>query len=170
MKNQFNGKTEKRHPSPHITSHEVYEMVKDVHVVLDKRKRTDKNIEEDDMCKKQSIFWELPYWKDLDVCHSIDVMHIEKNVCESLIGTLLNTDRKTRDHGHARADLNKMGFGTELWLDDSVKVSVFSTPTNNRVYKITHFQFRGGFTNNEHKIIYPGSGSSLEVIALCLAG
>jgi hypothetical protein len=41
----------------------------------------------------------------LDVRHSIDVMHIEKNVCESLIGTLLNMNEKTRDHGHARADL-----------------------------------------------------------------
>jgi hypothetical protein len=73
------------------------------------------------MWKKQSIFWELLYWKDLDVYHLIDVMHIEKNVCESLLGTLLNTDGKTRDHGHARADLKKMGIRLELWLDDSVK-------------------------------------------------
>jgi hypothetical protein len=51
------------------------------------------------------IFWELPYWKDLDVYHSIDVMHVEKNVYKSLLGTFLNTDGKTRDHGHARADL-----------------------------------------------------------------
>jgi uncharacterized protein YifN (PemK superfamily) len=29
----------------------------------------------------------LPYWKHLDIRHSIDVMHIEKNVCESLLGT-----------------------------------------------------------------------------------
>jgi hypothetical protein len=48
-------------------------------------------------------------------------MHVEKNVCESLLGTLLNTDRKTRDHGRARADLKKMGITPELWLDDSVK-------------------------------------------------
>jgi hypothetical protein len=73
------------------------------------------------MWKKQSIFWELPYWKELDVCHSIDVMHIEKNVCESLLRALLNTDGKTRDHGHARVDLKKMGIRLELWLDDSVK-------------------------------------------------
>jgi hypothetical protein len=66
-------------------------------------------------------FWELPYWKDLDVHHSIDVMHIEKNVCESLLKTLLNTDGKTRDHGHTLADLKKMGIRLELWLDDSVK-------------------------------------------------
>jgi hypothetical protein len=74
-------------------------------VVLGKQKRTNKNIKEDDMWNKQSIFWELTYWKDLDVRHSIDVMHVEKNVCESLLGTLLNTYGKTRDHGHARADL-----------------------------------------------------------------
>jgi hypothetical protein len=48
-------------------------------------------------------------------------MHIVKNVCESHLGTLLNTDEKTRDHGHARADLKKMGIRPELWLDDSVK-------------------------------------------------
>jgi hypothetical protein len=38
MKDQFNGKTEKMHPPPHLTGHEVYEMVKDVHVVLGKQK------------------------------------------------------------------------------------------------------------------------------------
>jgi hypothetical protein len=56
MKDQFNGNTEKRHPPPHLTGYEVYEMVKDVHVVLGKRKRTGKKIEEDVMWKKQSIF------------------------------------------------------------------------------------------------------------------
>jgi hypothetical protein len=49
------------------------------------------------------------------------VIHIEKNVCKSLLGTLLNTDGKTRDHRHARADLKKIGIRPELWLDDSVK-------------------------------------------------
>jgi hypothetical protein len=45
-----------KHPPPHLTCHEVYEMVKDVHVVLGKWKMTDKNTEENDMGKKQSIF------------------------------------------------------------------------------------------------------------------
>jgi hypothetical protein len=52
MKGQFSGNTEERHPPPHLTGHEVYEIVKDVHVVLSKRKRTGKNTEEDDMWKK----------------------------------------------------------------------------------------------------------------------
>jgi hypothetical protein len=49
MKDQFNGNTEKRHPPPHFIGHEVYEMVKNVHVILSKRKITAKNNEEDDM-------------------------------------------------------------------------------------------------------------------------
>jgi hypothetical protein len=114
MKHQFNGKTENMHPAPHLIGHEVYEMVKDVHVVLGKWKRTGKNIEKDGMWKKQSIFWELPYCKELDIRYLIDVMHIEKNVCESLLRILLNTDKKNYGHGHARADLKKLGIRVEL--------------------------------------------------------
>jgi hypothetical protein len=57
MKDQFNGNIEKRHLPLHLTGHEVYEMVKDVYVVLGKWKKTGKNTEEDDMWMKQSIFW-----------------------------------------------------------------------------------------------------------------
>jgi hypothetical protein len=39
---QFNDKTEKRHPPPHLTGHEVYEMIKGVHIVLSKQKMTGK--------------------------------------------------------------------------------------------------------------------------------
>jgi hypothetical protein len=39
--------------------------------------------------------------KRLNIRHSIDVMHVEKNVCVRLLMTLLNMDEKTRDHGHA---------------------------------------------------------------------
>jgi hypothetical protein len=49
MNDQFNNNTEKRHPPLHLIGHEVYEMVKDVYVVLGKQKRTSKNTEEDDM-------------------------------------------------------------------------------------------------------------------------
>jgi hypothetical protein len=49
MKYLFNSNSEKRCPPPHLTGHEVYEMVKDVHVVFDKRKKTGNNTEKDDM-------------------------------------------------------------------------------------------------------------------------
>ena len=35
--------------------------------------------------------------KDLDLRHNLDVMHIEKNICDSIIGTLLNIEGKTKD-------------------------------------------------------------------------
>jgi hypothetical protein len=48
MKDQFKGNNEKRHPPPHLIGHEVYEMIKDVHIVLGKQKMTGKNTEEED--------------------------------------------------------------------------------------------------------------------------
>jgi hypothetical protein len=65
--------------------------------------------------------------------HSIDVMHIEKNVCESLLETLLNMDEKIRDHGHALVDLEKMGIGPKLWLDDELHTSCITLSKNERV-------------------------------------
>ena len=55
-----------------------------------------------------------PYWSDLDVRHYIDVMHIEKNVCDSVIGTLLNIQGKTKDGWNTRQDLAEMGIRAQL--------------------------------------------------------
>nr|GEW57755.1 hypothetical protein [Tanacetum cinerariifolium] len=54
------------------------------------------------------------YWKDNLLCHNLDVIHIEKNVCDSLVGTLMNLDGKTKDHIKARLDLQEMGIRPEL--------------------------------------------------------
>jgi len=64
--------------------------------------------------KKKSIFFELPYWSKLDVRHCIDVMHMEKNVCDNIIGTLLNIKGKTKDVINACKDLVEMGVRLEL--------------------------------------------------------
>ncbi|XP_059669134.1 uncharacterized protein LOC132314273 [Cornus florida] len=50
----------------------------------------------------------------LPVRHNLDVMHIEKNVCESIIGTLLNIKGKSKDGLNSRMDLEKMGIRDEL--------------------------------------------------------
>ena len=50
--------------------------------------------------------------------HSLDVMHITKNVCESLLGTLLNMPERTKDGPKARADLKSMGIRQELHAND----------------------------------------------------
>ena len=41
-------------------------------------------------------------------------MHVEKNVCDSVIGTLLNIKGKTKDGFNARQDLLDMGICSEL--------------------------------------------------------
>jgi hypothetical protein len=65
-------------------------MVKDVKVVFGKGQGSEPVSKDASghapMWKKKSIFWELPYWKDLEVLNSIDVMHLTKNLCVNLLG------------------------------------------------------------------------------------
>ncbi|VVA38560.1 PREDICTED: transposon, partial [Prunus dulcis] len=64
--------------------------------------------------KKKSTFFDLEYWKYLPVRHALDVMHIEKNVCDSINGTLLEIPGKNKDGIAARLDLLNMGVKTDL--------------------------------------------------------
>ncbi|XP_026417323.1 uncharacterized protein LOC113312801 [Papaver somniferum] len=82
---------------------------KEEHAVCGEKRRRDDN-ELPYNWKKISIFFELPYWKDLLLRHNIDVMHTEKNNSESWIGTLLNIEGKTKDNLNAREDLKVVGI------------------------------------------------------------
>ena len=64
--------------------------------------------------KARSVFWDLEYWSLLRSPHSLDIMHITKNVCESLFGTLLNMPEKTKDGPKERNDFKFMGIRREL--------------------------------------------------------
>ena len=64
--------------------------------------------------RKKSIFFKLPYWKNLLLRHNLDVMHIEKNVCDSIVGTIMNTKGKTKDTVNSRFDLVSMGIKSDL--------------------------------------------------------
>ena len=59
------------------------------------------------MDKKKNIFFELEYWSKLKLHHNLNVMHIEKNICDSIIGILLNIKGKTKDTIKVRKDLAK---------------------------------------------------------------
>ncbi|WCJ24620.1 hypothetical protein M5689_006565 [Euphorbia peplus] len=75
--------------------------------------------------RKKSIFFELPYWSKLIVRHNLDVMHIEKNVSENIIGTLMNIKGKTKDTIKARLDLVKMDIRRDLHpIVDTEKVRI----------------------------------------------
>ena len=52
--------------------------------------------------------------------HNLDVVHIEKNICDSIFGTLLNIDGKLKDNMKSRLDLQAMGIRDQLHPIESV--------------------------------------------------
>ena len=117
----FDGKHEKRDQPGKFTLEEVIEeleKVKDVRpgkhpeITGNKRKRN----EGPKIYSRKVGLWRLPYWKHLLLPHNLDVMHIEKNICENILGTLLNVAGKTKDTTNARLDLLDMGIRPELHL------------------------------------------------------
>nr|XP_004494940.1 uncharacterized protein LOC101496411 [Cicer arietinum] len=78
--------------------------------------------------KKKSIFFTLPYWQYNVLRHNLDVMHIEKNVCDNIIGTLLNQEGKSKDNYKARADLVDMGIRSMLHPQPSPNITTTRLP------------------------------------------
>ncbi|OMO99515.1 Transposon, En/Spm-like protein [Corchorus capsularis] len=54
---------------------------------------------------KRSIFWDLPYWKTNMIRHNLDAMHIEKNVFDNVIATVMDVPGKSKDNLNARKDV-----------------------------------------------------------------
>ena len=99
-------------PDRHKNWHHVFEMVKNIQVVFDKKTLEGKTRDRSTPpvpgvpFKKLSIFFKyLPYWRDLEVPHAIDGMHLKKNVFESVIGLLLDTSGKPKDGLKSRRDM-----------------------------------------------------------------
>ena len=61
----------------------------------------------------------MEYWKVLKTPHNLDMMHIMKNVTESLLGTLSNMSEKTKDGMRARYDLKLLGIRKDLQAPNS---------------------------------------------------
>jgi len=114
----FDGAVEKDSAPKPYTGKLLFEMVKNIKDVFGKgtikgkkRKRTTSTVLL--LFKKY-----LPYWKDLEMCHSIDLMHVTKNVFDSIIGTLLDIPRKTKDGLKSRRDLEFFYWRKELHSED----------------------------------------------------
>ncbi|KAD3067311.1 hypothetical protein E3N88_35191 [Mikania micrantha] len=125
----FNGKKETTGPPKRLNNNQILEQLNSLpnrvpgkhlsHGGI-KRKRDASEFN----WNKKSIFFELDYWSSLELKHNLDVMHVEKNVCESLLGTLL-MNKKSKDTLNARKDLENLGIRKNLWL----------TKNNNKVYQ-----------------------------------
>ena len=70
---------------------------------------------------KRSIFFEIPYWEFNELRHNLDVMHIEKNVCDNNLYTLINDGVKSKDHLVPCQDLEELNIKKDLWPNENGK-------------------------------------------------
>ena len=128
---RFNGKVDNRLPPPRLSGSEIWKQVENIENSFgkapevprsEKRRRTQENvIPVTHNWTKQNVFFQLVYWKFHLLPHNLDLMHIEKNVCDNVIFTLLNETGKSKDHLKARKDLEAMGIREDLWPDENGK-------------------------------------------------
>ncbi|KAL5552401.1 hypothetical protein UlMin_002577 [Ulmus minor] len=161
---QFDGRTERKRPPRRFSTTDILEQLRRVKTGIPgkhpsyggvKRKRGDDEIN----WRKKSIFYELPYWATIELKHNLDVMHIEKNVCDSLVGTLLADPHKSKDTDNARRDLAKLGIRHELHLFEDgnklMKPAVDYTFSDANRRKFCRFirsvKFPDGFASNLSK-------------------
>ncbi|KAL5579094.1 hypothetical protein UlMin_011536 [Ulmus minor] len=161
---QFDGRTERKRPPRRFNTADILEQLRRVKTAIPgkhpnyggvKRKRGDDELN----WRKKSIFYELPYWATIELKHNLDVMHIKKNVCDSLLGTLLGDPHKSKDTDNARRDLAKLGIRHELHLfEDGNKLMkpaadyTFSEANRRKFCRfIRSVKFPDGFASNLSK-------------------
>ncbi|KAK1667840.1 hypothetical protein QYE76_055999 [Lolium multiflorum] len=122
----FNGKAETRDPPRKYTPKEVagkVERVKDFehgkNPISRKRKRA--TVPGEPTWHLKVSLHHLPYWPELKIAHNLDVMHIEKNICDNIVGTLLELEGRNKDTVSARIDLKKFKIWKKYWLKKIVK-------------------------------------------------
>lgn len=110
-KKNFDGTVDMREP---LTPKSGNKILADVDMFSNSRKC--KSREDKQGWKKKSVFFKLPYWSKLKLRHNIDIMHVVKNVTESLIATLFNIKNKTKDTWKSRKDLMDQDLKKNLHL------------------------------------------------------
>lgn len=116
-KKNFDGKTEMNVNKPLRSGDEVYSAImRERYPIQSLHPKFPKN-KTRSCWTHRSIFWDLPYWHTLGTRHALDVMHIEKNVCDNILGTLLNFPGKTKDDLKARKMWKQNGVHRDLWPD-----------------------------------------------------
>ncbi|XP_074358477.1 uncharacterized protein LOC141697823 [Apium graveolens] len=118
-KRRFNGQIEMGQPPAILSGTNIEDLLSNFQNQFGKKKKEpgQKKVKKvDSPFKKKSLFFNLPYWSHNLHRHNLDVMHIEKNVCDNILGTLLNMVGKTKGHVNARLDLQELGIRKALHL------------------------------------------------------
>lgn len=97
---------------------EVYRLQEYLNIVFGKIK---KGSIERNIWKNRSMFFDLPYWSSHNVKHYLDVMHVEKNECDSLIEILINIPGKNKDSMNPYLNMVEMGIRQQQTLEETGK-------------------------------------------------
>ncbi|CAH9096101.1 unnamed protein product [Cuscuta europaea] len=128
-------KIERSAPPPRLNGRELWARVRSIPSAIEEPNEKPSGYGVGHKWTKQSIFWELPYWKNLLIRHNLDLMHTEKNVFDNIFNTLMGVKGKTKDGLMSRKDValycSRPGIEVQ---SDSVG------PINKAVYKVTHTQ------------------------------
>ncbi|GAB2270553.1 hypothetical protein Dimus_038857 [Dionaea muscipula] len=117
-KKSFDGTRELRVSPTSLSGDDVLHQVHDLEGLIltkasDRRTKVHHQTRGDNW-NKRSIFFQLPYWRTLALRHNLDVMHIEKNICDNILGTIMSIKGKNKDSLNARLDLKAMNIRPEL--------------------------------------------------------
>ncbi|CAN1132472.1 hypothetical protein LINPERHAP2_LOCUS16281 [Linum perenne] len=123
----FDGTKETRGKPRQFSGYEIVDQINDLHgITLTRCSKSKHKVSHEirgDNWNKRSIFFNLSYWSTLLLRHNLDVMHIEKNICDNVLGTIMNLPGKTKDTIKSRLDLEQMGLKPELHpIRDGAKV------------------------------------------------
>ncbi|XP_060202284.1 uncharacterized protein LOC132630734 isoform X1 [Lycium barbarum] len=103
MENAFRKNIIERNcPPPRLSGEDIWERVQNFPKVTEEAPYKFDGYGSAHNWTKQSIFWELPYWKDNLLRHNLDVMHIEKNYFDNLFNIVMDVKGKTKDNAKAR--------------------------------------------------------------------
>ncbi|GJX05584.1 putative transposon, En/Spm-like protein [Tanacetum coccineum] len=112
QKKAFNGQQEFLQAPIPMTGEQIYNEIQ-----KQKRNTTEEEGSSSQVNGQNGVYWKkfniwyrkLKYWRHNPVPHCIDFMHVEKNVAESIVGTLLHVSGKTKNGLNARLDLAELG-------------------------------------------------------------
>jgi hypothetical protein len=145
---QFDGTIKNEEAPKHRDGKFVFEIIKNINVVFgkpvkEKKRKKNEKASNDSLFKKQSIFFRyLICWKEFEISHAINTMHVTKGVFKSIIGLLLNITGKTKDGLNACKDLQFLGIREELHPQER---------SNEKVYlPLASYTL----TNEEKRVIY----------------
>jgi len=106
----FNGFTEKEKAPKALNGEHVYQQVKNSTRDMKKRNK----IQLKRICERSGQYFLIARMKFFVCRYCLDVMHIEKNVCDCIIDTLLNIPDKTKDTVKLKLNLVEMRISKQL--------------------------------------------------------